>query len=93
MIDGTNWDTVVVGGGSAGAIIAGVLAQRQPDEKILLIEAGRNHRHPLIQIPLGLVYMMGNPGFDWNLKSIPSRSQGGTMTKIPRVGRHGKCRA
>lgn len=84
MIDGTNWDTVVVGGGSAGAIIAGVLAQRQPDEKILLIEAGRNDRHPLIQIPLGLVYMMGNPGFDWNLKSIPSRSQGGTMTKIPR---------
>ena len=79
-----NWDTIIVGGGSAGAIVAGVLAQRDPTEKILLLEAGRSDRHPLVQTPLGLVRMMGHAGFDWRFESVPSTSQGQAVTKIPR---------
>ena len=66
-----NWDTIIVGGGSAGAIVAGILAQRDPSEKILLLEAGRSDRHSLVQTPLGLVRMMGDRGFDWlNLSQL-----------------------
>lgn len=79
-----NWDTIIVGGGSAGAIVAGILAQRDPSEKILLLEAGRSDRHPLVQTPLGLVRMMGDRGFDWCFESVPSDSQGQAITKIPR---------
>ena len=79
-----NWDTIIVGGGSAGAIVAGILAQRDPSEKILLVEAGRSDRHPLVQTPLGLVRMMGDRGFDWCFESVSSASQGQAITKIPR---------
>ena len=79
-----HWDTIIVGGGSAGAIVAGVLAQRDPKEKILLLEAGRSDRHPLVQTPLGLVRMMGHRDFDWRFESVPSESQGQAITKIPR---------
>lgn len=83
------WDTIIVGGGSAGAIVAGILAQRDPSERILLIEAGASDMHPLVKVPLGLVAMMGNASFDWMHQSSPSSSQGGAVTKIPRGKRLG----
>ena len=78
-----NFDTIVVGGGSAGAIVAGILAQKS-DEKIILLEAGGTDRGPITQIPLGLTQAMHNPRYDWKLESAPHRHLANAVAKIPR---------
>ena len=45
-------DVVVIGGGSAGCLVAGRLAQ-ETDAEVLLLEAGRQDTNPLIHIPSG----------------------------------------
>ena len=76
-------DTLIIGGGSAGAIVAGVLA-RKSSEKVVLLEAGGSDRHPLTQIPLGLTQAMHNPRFDWQMESAAHEHLGGAIAKIPR---------
>ena len=76
-------DTLIIGGGSAGAIVAGILAQKST-EKILLLEAGRSDRGPITQIPLGLTQAMHNPRYDWKLESAPHAHLNGAVAKIPR---------
>lgn len=39
-IDSTTWDYIIVGGGTAGCVIANRLTQYLPDARVLLIEAG-----------------------------------------------------
>lgn len=78
-----SYDTIIIGGGSAGAIVAGSLAQKA-SEKILLLEAGGSDRGPITQVPLGLTQAMHNPRFDWKFKSQPHDHLAGAVAKIPR---------
>jgi choline dehydrogenase-like flavoprotein len=72
--DGAEWDYVIVGGGSAGCVLANRLSA-DPSKRVLLLEAGGWDRHPLIRIPAGLARLPER--FDWRFEGAPDPSRNG----------------
>jgi choline dehydrogenase-like flavoprotein len=72
--DRTEWDYVIVGGGSAGCVLANRLSA-DPSKRVLLLEAGGWDRHPLIRIPAGLARLPER--FDWRFDGTPDPSRNG----------------
>ncbi len=52
-----SFDYVVVGGGSSGCVVAARLAD-EGGAKVLLLESGYSHRHPLLDMPPGIFKMI-----------------------------------
>ncbi|KAJ6443695.1 Oxygen-dependent choline dehydrogenase [Purpureocillium lavendulum] len=64
-------DFVVVGGGTAGSVIAARLSEN-PDAQVCVIEAGLSRAgDPNVDMPTGVGKMLGNPDYDWNYHSVP----------------------
>jgi len=68
-------DYIVIGGGSAGAVLAARLSE-QSSTKVHLIEAGGESKSLLTQIPVGMAFMIGNPKFDWMYAQDPDPTIG-----------------
>ncbi|HME69619.1 MAG TPA: GMC family oxidoreductase N-terminal domain-containing protein, partial [Myxococcota bacterium] len=66
-----NWDYVIVGGGSAGCVLAARLSE-DGKSRVLLIEAGPRDRSPYIHVPAGLVKLQG---FHWGYQDEPDPSR------------------
>lgn len=77
------FDYVIVGGGSAGCVLAGRLSE-DPAVRVCLIEAGPPDRHPLIHIPLGVTWLIANPRLNWCYWSEPQRDAFGRKVFLPR---------
>ena len=65
------YDYIIVGGGSAGCVLAARLAE-DSDARILLLEVGGMDRHPLIHMPVGFAKMTSGP-HTWGFKTTPQR--------------------
>lgn len=79
------YDYVIVGGGSAGSVMANRLSA---DKKttVLVLEAGRADWRvdPLIHMPAALMFPSGNPLYDWAYESEPEPHMGGRRVKHAR---------
>jgi choline dehydrogenase len=70
------WDYVIIGAGSAGATLAGRLAQNS-DRRVLLIEAGGGDLSPLIRIPGLVETVIGSRALNWGYEGEPDATLGG----------------
>jgi len=83
-------DYVIVGGGSAGCLIASKLSE-DPSNTVLLLEAGGNDDYIWIHIPMGYVFTMNNPRVDWCFETTPQPGLGMRTVKYPRGKVLGGC--
>ena len=72
MAESAGFDYVIVGGGSAGCVLARRLSE-DPACKVLLLEAGGNDDSYLIHIPVGFAKMTTGP-LIWGYVSTPQAS-------------------
>ncbi|AMK25602.1 GMC family oxidoreductase [Sphingobium sp. TKS] len=66
-------DYVIVGGGSAGSVLAARLSE-DPEVKVVLIEAGGDGRGFWVNMPAGVIKLVGNPKTDWCYTAEPDPS-------------------
>jgi choline dehydrogenase len=57
-------DYIIVGGGSAGAVLACRLSE-QSTNRVLVVEAGGEATQFLVQLPAGMAKLIGDPRYDW----------------------------
>lgn len=79
----SDYDYVIVGAGSAGAVLANRLSA---DSRInvCLIEAGPTDRTPLISTPMGLMFLAKHKRYNWLFKSTTQEALNGQRVSIPR---------
>lgn len=76
------FDHIVVGGGSAGCVAAARLAG-EGGARVLLLEAGYSHRHPLLDMPPGIFKMINGSKYMRYHKTVPQPHLDGRVHDIP----------
>ena len=64
------YDYIVVGGGSAGCTLAARLSE-DPDQSVLLLEAGGSGRTLFHRMPAANGFLFNRPNYDWGFYSEP----------------------
>ena len=85
-----SFDYIVVGSGSAGAVVASRLSEDK-DVSVLLLEAGGADRHPLQLMPIAFLKVAYSRSFNWEMN--PSQSPASITDACPyRGARHSVAR-
>lgn len=75
------YETVIVGGGSAGCVLAARLSQA--GERVLLLEAGGRDDDPAVAVPARLSELIGS-AHDWADVTVPQAGLDGRQIRWPR---------
>jgi choline dehydrogenase len=76
------YDFIVVGGGSSGCVAAAKLV-KEAGARVLLLEAGPPHRHPLLDMPPGIFKMINGSKFMRYHHTVPQEHLNGRVHDIP----------
>src|SRR6202035_4527172 len=76
------YDYVIVGGGSAGCVLAARLSEN-PDTRVLLLEAGPEASADEIEIPAAMSRLLQGK-YDWNYPTVPQERAGARTIYWPR---------
>ncbi|MEO7055990.1 MAG: GMC family oxidoreductase N-terminal domain-containing protein, partial [Caldimonas sp.] len=88
MIDGPiraglEFDHVIVGGGSAGCVLAARLSE-DPETRVCLLEAGPVDTSVLLHCPAGLALLAKSGHANWKFETVPQAGLGGRTGYQPR---------
>ncbi len=78
-----NFDFIIIGGGSAGCVLADKLSA-SGKHRICLLEAGPKDKHWSIHMPLGVIELMKDKVLNWQYNSVPEASQNNRKIFNPR---------
>ena len=76
-------DYLIIGGGTAGCILAARLSE-DPAVRVTLLEAGPEDRDPWIHIPAGYARLFASGKYDWKFATEPEPELGGRSIAWPR---------
>jgi choline dehydrogenase-like flavoprotein len=76
------FDYIVIGGGAAGCAVAARLVN-EGGARVLLLEAGHSHRHPLLDMPPGIFKMINGSKFMRYHQTVPQDHLNGRVHDVP----------
>ncbi len=77
------YDFIIIGAGSAGCVLANRLSAN-PNNRVLLLEAGGRDWHPFIHVPAGLSRLVHLKSVNWSYETEPQQELNGRELYWPR---------
>lgn len=79
----SDFDYIIVGGGTAGCILANRLTE-SGKHKVLMLEAGGEAKSMWVNIPAGFTKLLTNPKFNWCFQTEPEANTNDRVISVPR---------
>ena len=83
MTHAGSFDYVIVGAGTAGCALAGLLAE-DPAIRVCVLEAGGSERHPFISTPAMVAPAIATARLNWRFETVPQAQLKGRRIPQPR---------
>lgn len=78
-----DYDYLIIGGGSAGCVLANRLSAN-PKHRVCLLEAGKRDSNPIIKIPMGILFGLRSKQLNWHYWTTPQAHCGNRPLFWPR---------